>query len=60
MIELLFAILTFFGFEIPEDADDPYTKAPESANPQIIRAIDSNDLKGFDSLEAIEADEWFV
>ncbi len=60
MIESLFAILAFFGFAVHGDAEDPYAKAPESANPQIIRAIDSNDLKGFDSLEAIEADEWFV
>ncbi len=60
MIELLFAILASFGFDVGGDAEDPYTKASESANLEIIRAIDSNDLKGFDSLEAIEADEWFV
>ena len=59
MFESLITILAFLGFGIG-DAEEPYAAVYESANPQIIRAIDSNELKGFNSLEAHDADEWFV
>ena len=59
MIESLIAVLAFLGFG-RGDAEEPNKMALESANPQIIRAIDSNELKGFKSLEAHDADEWFV
>ncbi len=59
MIESLIAVLAFLGFGIG-DGEEPCAMALESENLQIIRAIDSNELKGFNSLEAHDADEWFV
>ena len=57
-----------FTAAIGGDAERPFTAAiggdaerPFSpATPQIIRAIDSVELKGLNILEAHNADEWFV
>ena len=59
MIESLLALLAFFGFGIG-DVDKPNAIALESDNQQIIRVINSNELKGFNVLEAHDASEWFV
>ena len=60
MIESLISLLAIFGFDGGE-TDDPRqaAMAPES-KPEMIRAIDSLELKGFENLEAHTADEWFV
>ena len=59
MIESLVALMAFFGFGIGE-GEDPDRMAFHSDNKQIIRAIDSNELRGFNALEAHDADKWFV
>ncbi len=59
MIELLVALWAFFGFGIG-DAEDPRHVDIQLDNQQIIKAIDSNELKGFNVLEAHDAKEWFV
>ena len=64
----LLALIAFVGYAIGGDAERPFTAAiggdaerPFSpATPQIIRAIDSVELKGLNILEAHNADEWFV
>jgi len=60
MIESLVALMAFFGFGIGGDVEDPDKMAFHTDNQQIIRAIDSNELKGFNTLEAHDADKWFV
>jgi len=37
-----------------------FTMAFQSDHQEIIRALDSNELQGFNSLEAHDADKWFV
>ena len=59
MIESLVALMAFFGFGVGE-VEDPDRMAFQSDNQQIIRAIESNELQGFNSLEAHDADKWFV
>ncbi len=57
MIEVLMALMAFFGIG---DGEDPDKLAFYSDNQQIIRAIDSNELREFNALEAHDADKWFV
>ncbi|MCP4271920.1 MAG: hypothetical protein GY781_08130 [Gammaproteobacteria bacterium] len=59
MIEVLMALMAFFGFGIG-DGENPSHTAFNSNNQQIIRAIDSNELMEFNALEAHDADKWFV
>jgi len=59
MIEAIVALMAFFGFGIG-DAEDPHKVAFQQDNQEIIRAINNNELKGFNALEAHNADEWFV
>jgi len=42
------------------DVEDPSKMTLQSDTQEIIRAIDSNELQGFNSLEAHDADKWFV
>jgi hypothetical protein len=58
MIEAIFALLAMFGDAEGEEPCVAATKLDE--NTQIIRALDSQELKGFDNLQAHQADEWFV
>ena len=60
MIESMISLLAIFGFDGGE-GDDPakYAQAPEH-QPEMIRAIDSLELQGFENLEVQTADEWFV
>ncbi len=60
MIECFISLLAFLGFGTG-DGNDPLHghHAPEYQQ-EMIRAIDSNELKGFDQLEVQKADEWFV
>ncbi len=57
MIESLLALMAFFGIG---EVEDPNNIALHIDNHQIIRAIDSNELKRFNILEAHDANEWFV
>ena len=59
MIESLVALLAFIGFGMG-DGEEPNKTALQFDNQQIIRAIDSNELKGFNVLETHDAKEWFV
>jgi len=59
MIEFFISLLSLVGFGMG-DADDPVASVMDSENQQIIRAIDSLELKGLNTLEAHDADEWFV
>ena len=59
MIESLLAILAFLGCGMG-DEDKPFTSVTDSANQQIIRAIDSTEMTGFNALESHNADQWFV
>ncbi len=62
MIESLLALMAFFGFGfgVGGDVEEPNNIALHIDNQQIIRAIDSNELKRFNILEAHDANEWFV
>jgi len=60
MIESLVALMAFFGFAMGPDVEDPSKMTLQSDTQEIIRAIDSNELQGFNSLEAHDADKWFV
>jgi len=42
------------------DAEKPYALPVDSDNQQIIRVINSDELKGFNVLETHDANEWFV
>jgi len=59
MIESFLAVMAFFGCGIGS-ADDPAKLAFQAEDQQIIRAIDSFELQGLKTLEAHNADEWFV
>ena len=60
MIESLISLLAIFGFDTGESGDPAkHAQAPEQQI-EMIRAIDSLELKGFENLEAHTADEWFV
>ena len=54
------AFWTFWGFGMGGDAEDPYSGQLASNDQQIIRAIDSVELKGLNTLEAHNAEMWFV
>ena len=58
MIEAILSIFALLGFG-QGDNDDPVYGYQEPTQ-EIIRAIDSEALKGFDSLESHKAEEWFV
>ena len=60
MIESLLAVLAFLGCGVVEDGERPLTSVTDSANQQIIRAIDSTEMTGFNALESHNADQWFV
>ncbi|MFT5453040.1 MAG: hypothetical protein ACI9N9_002539 [Enterobacterales bacterium] len=59
MIEVFLVTMAFFGYEIG-DTEKPVASVIESSDQQIIRAIDSFELQGLNTLEAHNADEWFV
>ncbi len=60
MIEAIISLLALVGFDNGQSGDpSKYSQLPES-KPEMIRAIDSVELKGFDNLEVQQADEWFV
>ena len=52
--------LAFLGFGIGEGDDPLHGHLDPEYSQEMIRAIDSNELKGFDQLEVQKADEWFV
>lgn len=60
MIEFYLTIMAFCGFGMGGDAEEPYIQKVTSNNQQIIRVIDSVELKGFNNLEAHDAETWFV
>ena len=60
MIETILSILAFIGFGVGDGEDPIYGYQNHQPNQEIIRAIDSEALKGFDSLESHKAEEWFV
>ena len=57
MIEAIIAFLACFG---TGEAEDPKMASVEPQQIQIIRAIDSQELKGFENLQSHQAEEWFV
>jgi len=59
MIEAILGLFALLGCGLG-DGEVPKGVTLEQAPQQIIRAIDSPELMGFDSLEAHRADEWFV
>ena len=59
MIESFIAVMAFLGFGTGS-GDDPFMMAFQTESQQIIRAIDSFELQGLKTLEAHNADEWFV
>jgi hypothetical protein len=59
MIESFIAVMAFFGYGLGDGVDTVYS-AVESSDQQIIRAIDSFELQGLNTLEDHNADEWFV
>ncbi|PCJ46600.1 MAG: hypothetical protein COA74_13370 [Gammaproteobacteria bacterium] len=59
MIESFIALMAIFGFGIG-DGEKPQVKTSDFSNQQIIRAIDSFELRGLNTLEAHNAEEWFV
>jgi hypothetical protein len=59
MIESFIAVMAFLGFGIGS-GDDPSEMAFQTESQQIIRAIDSFELQGLNTLEDHNADEWFV
>lgn len=58
MIEFFITLMAFFGFSEGEGDKPLYTY--EKPEQEMIRAIDSDALKGFDRLETHDANEWFV
>ena len=60
MIESLISLLAIFGFDGGEGEDPKYAAQAPEQQIEMIRAIDSLELKGFENLEAHTADEWFV
>ena len=60
MIELLLTMAAFFGFALGDDVDVTNVQTLDTENKQIIRAIDTMELQGLNTLEAHNADEWFV
>ena len=59
MIEAIISLLAVcFG---AGEGEDPASYAQTLDNqPEMFRAIDSVELKGFENLEVQEANEWFV
>lgn len=57
MIEVFVAVMAMFGIGT---GDDPAKVTMQNDDQQIIRAIDSQELSGYNNLEALNADEWFV
>ena len=60
MIESFISLLALLGFGIGEGEDPSASIQAPEYQIEMIRAIDSNELKGFDHLEVQQADEWFV
>ena len=59
MIESILALVAFFGYGVG-DNDKPDAVTFQPANHEMIRAIESQELKGFENLEVHNAEEWFV
>ena len=59
MIESILAIMAFLGCGTGS-IEDPNKMTFNSESPQIIRALDSIELQGLNTLESHTADEWFV
>ena len=59
MIESILALAAFFGLGVG-DNDNPDYVQMENNTHEMIRAIDAQELKGFDNLEVHNAEEWFV
>lgn len=59
MFKLYLTLTSFFGFGMG-DADEPYARTVAPHNQEIIRVLDSVELQGLNSLEAHDADTWFV
>ena len=59
MIESILAIMAFLGCGMG-DGEEPNAITLDSTTPQIIRALDSIELQGLNTLESHTADEWFV
>ena len=60
MIESLISLLAIFGFDGGETEDPKSAALAPQHQPEMIRAIDSLELQGFENLEVQTADEWFV
>ena len=59
MIESILALFAVFGYGIGETGDPDHVQL-ENNNHEMIRAIESQELKGFENLEVHNAEEWFV
>ena len=59
MIESILALLALIGFA-EGDGDIPKSVQLDNNNHEMIRAIESQELKGFENLEVHNAEEWFV
>ena len=59
MIEAILSLFALLGAGVG-DADKPKHTYLEPSQQEIIRAIDSDALKGFDHLQSHDANRWFV
>ena len=60
MIESILALFAVFGCGIGEVGDPDKVSLNDNANHEMFRAIDTQELKGFENLEVQNAEEWFV
>lgn len=60
MIELVISLLAICGFDTGESGEPAKHAQASGHQPEMIRAIDGLELKGFENLESHTADEWFV
>ena len=60
MIESFISLLALLGFGQADGEDPLHCHISPEYQIEMIRAIDSTELKGFDHLEVQQADEWFV
>ena len=60
MIESFISLLALMGFGVGDGGKPGDAHLAPQYQQEMIRAIDSTELKGFDHLEVQQADEWFV
>ena len=59
MIESILALFALFGFGTGQTGDPKHCQLYQS-NHEMFRAIETQELKGFENLEVQNAEEWFV